>query len=39
MEKSYLVVEATLLVEELEELHVRFPAPEVEVADLKVAPD
>lgn len=34
-----LVVEATLLVQEVEELHVPFAAPEVEVTYLEIAPD
>ena len=36
---SHLVVEATLLVQEFEELHVCLTAPEVEVADFEVTPD
>lgn len=34
-----LVVEAALLVQEVEELHVSFAAPQVKVAYLEVAPD
>ena len=36
---SHLVVEATLLVEEVEELGVSLAPPEVEVANLEVTPD
>ena len=39
MIETYLVVESALLVEEVEELGVRFASPKVEVTDLKVAPD
>ena len=39
MIEIYLVVESALLVEEVEELGVRLASPEVEVTDLKVAPD
>lgn len=35
----YLVVESSCLVQVLKELGVSFPSPEVEVTDLKVAPD
>ena len=38
-ESAYLVVESTLLVEVLEELHVGLAPPEVQVADLEVGPD
>jgi len=34
-----LVVEAALLVQEVEELHVSFAAPQIEVTYLEVAPD
>ena len=36
---SHLVVEAALLVEEVEELGVSLAPPEVEVANLEVTPD
>ena len=36
---SHLVVEAALLVEEVEELGVSLTPPEIEVADLEVTPD
>lgn len=34
-----LIVETTLLIEEIKEFHVSFATPEVEVTDLKVTPD
>jgi hypothetical protein len=36
---AHLIVETTLLVQELEEFAVGFTSPEVQVTDLKVAPN
>lgn len=36
---SYLIVESTLFVEEIEELAIGFATPEVEVTNLEVTPD
>ena len=37
--RTYLVVETTFLIEEVEELGVGFAPPEVKVANLEVTPD
>ena len=39
MEKSYLVVEATLLIKELKVFAVRFATPKVEVTNFEVTPN
>ena len=39
MKRAHLVVKATLLIQEVEELGVSLAPPEVEVANLKVTPD
>lgn len=39
MRKSYLVVEATLLIKELKVFAVRFATPKVEVTNFEVTPD
>lgn len=36
---THLVIESTLGVEELEELHVSLTSPEVEVSNFEVTPD
>jgi hypothetical protein len=37
--KTNLIIETTLLVEEVEELHVGFASPQVHVGDFEVTPD
>ena len=39
MKRAHLVVKATLLIQEVEELGVGLSSPKVEVTDLEVAPD
>lgn len=38
-QSAYLIVESTLLIEEIEEFGVCFTSPQIQVADLEIAPD